>query len=244
MASIKNMDIKNGINYCIENEIFEEINNIYSTIKGGECSGCGDCCNESVGINLVEFLNIYYFLDRDRELKVKSTDKILEYYFSEYITKKSCPFKDENNRCNIYEVRPLNCRIYGNWEKKDYELNLANIKDKNSEFAEIMKSELNVSIPNEIINYEIKYCEKFKPYQSYMKKTDRMDLADNMFILDSKILANEIMALDYKDRGIVEYFIETLLEEELAFKIKVEIAKKKKLKIINRLKKITNISNK
>ena len=75
---------------------------------------------ESVGTNLIEFINIYNYLENKPELKKMCLDKIIDYYFLEYIDKKPCPFKDKDNRCMIYEVRPLNCRLFGHWKKEDY----------------------------------------------------------------------------------------------------------------------------
>ena len=87
---------------------------------------------ESVGINLIEFLNIYNYLQDKDELRKKSIGRIMDYYFMEFMEKKSCPFKDENNMCLIYEVRPLNCRLFGHWKKEDYNKNLKRYNRKKS----------------------------------------------------------------------------------------------------------------
>ena len=58
--------------------------------------------------------------------------------------------------------------------------------------------------------------------------------------LDARILGNELINIPYKDRGIVEYFIESLLKEDTAYNIKVRVSKDKNVRnrAINRLKKI------
>ena len=131
MASINNTEIIKSINYAEKNQLFEKLNNIYDTLPKGKCTGCGNCCMESVGINLIEFLNIYNYLQDKDELRKKSIGRIMDYYFMEFMEKKSCPFKDENNMCLIYEVRPLNCRLFGHWKKEDYNKNLKDITEKN-----------------------------------------------------------------------------------------------------------------
>ena len=59
-------------------------------------------------------------------------------------------------------------------------------------------------------------------------------------ILDSNIYSKGLIDIDFKDRGIVEYFIESLLNEDTAYNIKVRVSKDKNVRnrAINRLKKI------
>ena len=58
--------------------------------------------------------------------------------------------------------------------------------------------------------------------------------------LDSNIYAKGIIDIDFKDRWIVEYFIESLLHEDTAYNIKIRVSKDDKVRnrAINRLKKI------
>ena len=66
---------------------FEKLNDIYSTLPKGDCAGCGNCCMESVGINLIEFLNIYRYLAEKQELRECSIERIVDYYFMELMKK-------------------------------------------------------------------------------------------------------------------------------------------------------------
>lgn len=240
MTSIKKNHVINCINYANENKLFDRLNKIYKELPSGDCSGCGNCCMESVGINLIEFINIYNFLEDKPELKKICLDKIIDYYFLEYIEKKSCPFKDKDNRCMIYEVRPLNCRLFGHWKKEDYNKNLSNITKRNREYRDLIKSKYGFDISDKVVNYRINYCESFKPKDKYLSKSQRLEFSDRLMTLDSNIYSKGIIDIDFKDRGIVEYFIENLLNENTAYNIKVKISKDIKLKnrVINRLKKI------
>lgn len=195
---------------------------------------------ESVGINLVEFLNIYKYLMNKENLRKQSLSRILDYYFLEYTEKRCCPFRDENNRCLIYEVRPLNCRLFGHWKKYDYNNNLNNVTNRNIEYKEFMKNEYGFDISDEVVNFKIKYCEDFKPENDYLDKSTRLSFSDNIMSLDSRFFANEIIDIDFRDRGIVEYFIELLLNQEVAYNIKIRVSKDEKIRkrTINRLKKI------
>lgn len=240
MATLKKIDIEKSIKFTKENNLINELNQIYNTVPSGNCTGCGSCCMESVGINLIEFINIYNYLLNKEELRKKCLDRVIDYYMLEYVKKNSCPFKDDDNRCLIYEVRPLNCRIYGHWTKNDYNSNLKNINNRNKEYANLIKNEYEIEVNEEVVNYKINYCEDFKPHERYLEKEERLSFADSLMTLDSKIYASGVIDIEFKDRGIVEYFIESLLHENVAYNVKIKVSKDKNIRNIalNRLKKI------
>ena len=240
MASINNTEIIKSINYAEKNQLFEKLNNIYDTLPKGKCTGCGKCCMESVGINLIEFLNIYNYLQDKEELRKKSIGRIMDYYFMEFMEKKSCPFKDENNMCLIYEVRPLNCRLFGHWKKEDYNKNLKDITEKNQQYKNIMKGKYGFDISDEVVNYKIKYCEDFIPDNEYLSKSERLGFADDLMVLDSRLFSKGVIDIEFRDRGIVEYFIDSLLHQNISYNIKVRISKEPKIakRTIGRLKRM------
>ena len=240
MASINNTEIIKSINYAEKNQLFEKLNNIYDTLPKGKCTGCGNCCMESVGINLIEFLNIYNYLQDKDELRKKSIGRIMDYYFMEFMEKKSCPFKDENNMCLIYEVRPLNCRLFGHWKKEDYNKNLKDITEKNQQYKNIMKGKYGFDISDEVVNYKIKYCEDFIPDNDYLSKSERLGFAADLMVLDSRLFSKGVIDIEFRDRGIVEYFIDSLLHQNISYNIKVRISKEPKIakRTIGRLKRM------
>ena len=240
MTSIKKNHVLNCIKYANENKLFDKLNSVYSTLPSGDCSGCGKCCMESVGTNLIEFINIFNYLESRHELKKKCLNKVIDYYFLEYIEKKPCPFKDNDNRCMIYEVRPLNCRLFGHWKKEDYNKNLNNVTQRNIEYQNLIKSKYGFDISDKVVNFKIKYCETFIPEERYLSKSERLEFADSLMILDSNIYSKGIIDIDFKDRGVVEYFIESLLNEDTAYNIKIRVSQYERIRYrtINRLKKI------
>ena len=238
MTSIKKNHVVNCINYANENRLFDKLNNIYKSLPSGDCSGCGNCCMESVGTNLIEFINIYNYLENKPELKKMCLDKIIDYYFLEYIDKKPCPFKDKDNRCMVYEVRPLNCRLFGHWKKEDYNANLSRVIEQNMNYKKDMKNLYGVDISDEVLNFSIKYCETFKPEKNYLSKKERLNFEDEIMNLDARILGSELIDIPYKDRGIVEYFIESMLYSDFAYKVKIRITKEKNMNVINKIKRI------
>ena len=56
--------------------------------------------------------------------------------------------------------------------------------------------------------------------------------------LDARILSSGLIDIFYKDRGIVEYFIESMMDSDFADKVKIRITRENNTKIINRIKKI------
>lgn len=240
MTSIKNKDILNCIDYSIKNKLFDELNDVYKSLPTGNCSGCGNCCMESVGINLIEFLNIFCYLEDRVDLKESCISKILDYYFEEYTRKNSCPFKDNKNKCLIYEVRPLNCRLFGHWKREDYNKNLANVTNKNNEYKVLMKKQYGFEINDKVVNYRIDYCDSFIPNKAYLNKSERLSFSDKLMILDSKIYSNGLIDIDFRDRGIVEYFMESLLYRDLSYNVKIRISKASNIRrrTIDRIKRI------
>ena len=146
----------------------------------------------------------------------------------------------KNNRFLIYEVRPLNCRLFGHWKKDDYNKNLDNVTQRNKDYQEFMKSKHGFDISDEVVNFKIKYCEDFKPKKDYLDKSTRLSFSDEIMTLDSRLFANEVIDIEFRDRGIVEYFIESLLYQNVAYNIKLRVSKDEKIRkrTINRLKRI------
>ena len=144
----------------------------------------------------------------------------------------------ENNRCLIYEVRPLNCRLFGHWKKEDYNANLSRVIEQNMNYKKDMKNLYGVDISDEVLNFSIKYCETFKPEKNYLSKKERLNFEDEIMNLDARILGSELIDIPYKDRGIVEYFIESMLYSDFAYKVKIRITKEKNMNVINKIKRI------
>lgn len=100
-------------------------------------------------------------------------------------------------------------------KKEDYNKNLSNVTQRNREYRDLIKSKYGFDISDKVVNYKIEYCETFIPQERYLEKSERLEFADNLMILDSNIYSKGIIDIDFKDRGIVEYFIESLLKKIL-----------------------------
>jgi len=119
----------------------DKADRIFQNILGehGECVSCGekcsDCCNAVFGLFLIEAAFIKYRFDlldsekkksillrcdqADRELK--KLERVLKEFendpnMTSYTMARNrirCPLLDDENKCSIYQCRPVTCRVYG-----------------------------------------------------------------------------------------------------------------------------------
>jgi len=98
----------------------------------GVCSNCNKCCMEYVAINKREIKEIKEYIKKNNVGKINHYDKAGRF-------RKICPFRDdENEKCTIYPVRPLLCRIW----MCDIDFNKEHGYEK--EVAEIFESQYNI----------------------------------------------------------------------------------------------------
>ena len=69
------------------------------------CSGCGNCCSNLLPLSLCEIQDIKAFI-LEHNIQPVQHEKIFDGYDA------SCPFLSEDNRCNIYDIRPLICKVF------------------------------------------------------------------------------------------------------------------------------------
>lgn len=133
--------------------------------------------------------------------------------------------------------------MFGHWKKEDYNKNLDNVIEKNNNYRELMKKQYGFEINDEVVNYRIDYCDRFIPNKDYLSKSERLSFFDELMTLDSNIYSSGNIDIDFRDRGIVEYFIESLLYRNLAYNVKIRISKEYKIRkrTIDRIKRIVLI---
>ena len=101
----------------------EKVADIYDSVDlSTTCSGHCVCCQVACPqLSFSEFLVIIdeIFQKEDRSIRATTLKASIKYFFSNSMIK-PCPLLDEK-RCSIYDVRPLNCRMYGQWPEDVYE---------------------------------------------------------------------------------------------------------------------------
>lgn len=102
-----------------------------------DCLQCAQCCkNYSPRFKMPDIKRISKFLG------MKESALIGQYLYmddeGDYVVKSSpCPFLNEDNTCNIYDVRPSDCARFP-YTDEDVLLKRKNITLKNSEFCPIV----------------------------------------------------------------------------------------------------------
>ncbi|MCG8485545.1 MAG: YkgJ family cysteine cluster protein [Clostridia bacterium] len=221
---IQSNHLKESLEVASKHHIFDGLNQIYHSIPESICSGCTNCCMESVHASYVEFLNIYQYLEEHPLLKTTILPKLTQYYFLELIQKNACPFLNEKGRCMIYEVRPLTCRLFGHWRKKDFNENISAIQNENEATGLYFKEKFQLPIPKEVINYSIKYCDDFKTDKKITKK-ERLQMSDDLFELEIQFLMNGLLKEDLIGTNLITWFIYTIYNQDEASDLRLKIIK-------------------
>lgn len=211
------MNIEKGINYCKDNQIFERLNAVYESVPTGKCKGCTKCCHESVNISVVEGLNIisHYYMGADGKLELPEglIKKLLQHQFLEWVKPQKCPFLNENSRCDIYEARPLPCRIFGNRTFEAYQKNLDQVRKQNINAARYVLKEMGLKIPKSVINRTIEYCEHYQR-QQVLNTEDVNEMYDVLVNLDGRLYFEAIMNEMDLNQHLVGFFIENILIDD------------------------------
>jgi hypothetical protein len=110
-----------------------------SVFKKIDCLTCANCCKTTSPI----------FRDVDikrisKELRMKEAQFIANYLRmdeeSDYVLKSSpCYFLGTDNKCSIYDVRPLACREYPHTDRKNMH-QILNLTEKNTEICPAVAS--------------------------------------------------------------------------------------------------------
>lgn len=201
-------------------DYIDSLNRIYEKVSAGNCSGCGECCSESVGASFVEAEVVFATIKQmDSQKRKTILKKIMEYYFDIYDIRQKCPFLNEEKLCQIYEVRPLNCRLYGHWKKSEYDANLERLKAQNLEISRLIKKKYGYNVSDDYLGFSIRYCDIFDG--ELFKLSKRNELYDELIVLDSKHFVKNKILTAYEDKGIVEHIVEKLFSKEKIFDLKI-----------------------
>ena len=163
--------------YDIFHKIEEETKEIANHVPCKK--GCSDCCTNHFEVSYIEFLTI---LDH---LRIKAGGDLVEQFRENAkiaLTSGQCRclfVDDTNGLCQIYEVRPIVCRIYGNYTESF----CPKLQDDESVQPYLLDSnDMKVDITNGVYYFDTKYGYhpmKSQPLIHYFGKSlDRQDTID------------------------------------------------------------------
>lgn len=142
-------------------QVMADLEALYADLPGGECKGCTRCCSESVNVSFGEILHIISGISSTEGLMTPELGKrIMNFYFNELAKAGACPFL-ENGKCVIYSFRPLQCRLFGVYERDAYEKDYLEVREENRNTAALLKEHYGVVIPTELVDRKLPYCDDF-----------------------------------------------------------------------------------
>lgn len=157
MSIITLEHIKNGYEICKTNHYFNSLKNLYKRLPETTCNCCGGCCVENPAGSFVEFLNFLNYLKNKVDKKI-IVENAIRNNLTSLVESNNCIFL-QSNKCSIYDVRPLNCRVFGLESEERYEKNYVKVKDENQKIKYVFKNEYDIDI---IDNPKLQYCKNVK----------------------------------------------------------------------------------
>jgi len=186
---------------------------VYDIVPGGKCTGCTDCCSESVNISFLEFSNIieYGIPSLSNHAFDALVKRVLSYYLLEWVKPQKCPFLDEDKRCVIYETRPLPCRLFGTPTRDAYEANYMKIKRQNIAVAQQIQTETGSKLPRSIVRRKIEFCEEYLPDKT-LGTRDIEALYSRLINLDGDLYFAGLIDDSMMNGDLVSFMIDWLIE--------------------------------
>jgi len=194
--------------------LISDLNKVYKTIPSGKCKACAKCCHESVHAFYIEFLNIYDYVVKNDMLDMVM-DRVENHYFNELIKHQACPFLNKDNSCMIYPVRPYVCRLFGHDSRQAHEENYQNVLKQNQEADKYFFETYGLHLSDDVVYHKIEFCEDFEP-GSQFSHNEKMTIIDDLFMLDTKFLMDDILPEDMLNMSITNWFIYTKYDEDYA----------------------------
>lgn len=197
-----------AVTFAEEEGLFQGLNALYETIPEGECAGCAACCMESVETHWVEFLQIYAYLRERAELLHRLKPGILQFYLLEGAEKRHCPFQVEGRRCAIYPVRPLPCRLFGQWSEEEYEANYEVTLRNNRGVAEYYLGQYGLRLPESVVTHKVPYCRTFRKPED-LTQEGFYDLLDGIMAIQSRFLFAGLVDEHVLSLGLIAWWMGT-----------------------------------
>lgn len=211
-----------ALGFFNESKMGDSLNEIYSAIPQGSCKGSTRCCCESVNCFYSEYLHVI------RQLKENGTyeefsKRAIRYWLCELSIAMKCPFLKTNGLCEVYEARPLPCRVFGHLKRSDFELNIEAIREQNSAVAEELLDQYGIVVPKSVTVGQVGFCENFCT-ESEMSSDDRDDLIDRLFGVESRFLNDEYLGLDEFNLSLTQWFAYERFGRENAIEMRIKIS--------------------
>lgn len=198
-----------------------ELEALYKDLPGGECKGCTRCCSESVNVSFGEIINITRGLSMtDGLMTPERGARIMDFYFNELAKAGPCPFLEEG-KCIIYSFRPLQCRLFGVYERDAYEQDYLEVRDENRNTATLMKEVYGVVIPEELVERKLPYCEDFVP-QRLIDRDEKRAFMERLYKPDAAMMEADLLKESEWGLSLVAWLARTVIGNHLAGEVRFQ----------------------
>ncbi|MTI81217.1 MAG: YkgJ family cysteine cluster protein [Firmicutes bacterium] len=192
---LPSVELYNALNKAQGNNMLAELQQIYDKLPQTTCNNCASCCNwGSPPAFFIEYLNMYkYVRDNMKEQWGEVLTRSAEYFYLELVdVNQKCPFVGPDNRCSIYQVRPLSCRIYGLLAKSDFEK--GDLNQGLKFIASKLWDEYQIKVPSEIANSELKWCGNVKnPTGKHLKMDVLVSATSEVAKIDARFFPENLV---------------------------------------------------
>lgn len=176
------------------NRLFDQLDRAYEKFPETICKMCGTCCADPPPATLVEYLRAFRHV-RDNLSAGQQQELVYRaaaYFFLDLVDPDlCCPFLGADNKCLVYEVRPLGCRAYGQLTEKEFEERGA---DRGlGQMASFYRLNYGINLPPGVLNFKAHYCRDIENPHGKIKG-ELID-ATMVFLLeqDAKILPGDMV---------------------------------------------------
>jgi Fe-S-cluster containining protein len=203
-----------------ENGLFEKLHEIYDQIPETECDRCATCCTVPPPAYIVEFLNMFRYVNK--HLPEKWPEFIagaVRYYFLELVDiNQRCPFLGDDKQCRIYEVRPFTCRSYGLMSSRNGEDNLA--RRNMDKLVVKYREEHGIELPEEIVNFQLPRCQKVRVINGKNKTPLELIqmLTADIGQLESMFVPMSVVESQYTFMPFVNHLVMSVVSEGARFR--------------------------
>ncbi len=210
-----------------EERISRRLDRIYQQVPANPCERCAKCCFNGAQVHPIEFLNIYDVLLGMPELtQVRLAKRLVEYELLHMTTLDlSCAFL-EGDECIIYERMPLQCRLFGLYPKRDYEVTQEKSRSANEQLAMYYARNNRVLLPEQVMLYDVEQCSNNIQEDGkaiVVGERERQHLHAQVYALGEQFLPDEWLSPD--EGGFASQYAEMFFDTDDLEELKVTAIK-------------------
>ncbi len=190
-------DLARMLREARERGLLDSLAEVYASFPEVTCDNCARCCFESPGLFYVEHLAaVKMLLDLEEGPREAVLRRALrEVFFSWIEPERTCVFLSPSG-CEIYERRPLACRLFGLVEPAQRDQ--AEAEARMAARREALRLELmGIRIPEAVIQRTLLSCDRVRDMNGQPVRMDADEMAARVADLDASLLPREVVLQEF-----------------------------------------------